>query len=68
MTHITIPPEAVEAAENAYCAAWDADEPAILAACLAMLNAWPGAAIQGPRPHFRRGPQIILPLPKEPEA
>ena len=31
-------------------------------ACLAMLKAWPGVAVQGTRPHFRDGPQIILPL------
>ena len=67
MTDITIPPEAVEAAEDAYYeaaedayyeaveAAEDAyyealenNEPPMLAACLAMLKAWPGVATGAP--------------------
>ena len=64
MTDITIPPEALEAAESAYCEAWDRDEPALLAACLAMLRAWPGA-------HEAKSPRldsqiIILPLSEKP--
>jgi len=67
MSGITIPPEAVEAAEDAYYeaaedayyeaveAAEDAyyealenNEPPMLAACLAMLKAWPGVATGAP--------------------
>ena len=71
MTDITIPPEALEAAESAYCEAWDRDEPALLAACLAMLRAWPGMHLGAPWViGVPNATSIILPLPpeKEPSA
>jgi hypothetical protein len=48
MSGITIPPEAVEAAEDAYYEALENNEPPMLAACLAMLKAWPGVATGAP--------------------
>jgi len=64
MTDITIPPEALEAAESAYCEAWDRDEPALLAACIAMLRAWPGSysLTENDSAEIRDVAAIILPL------
>jgi hypothetical protein len=67
MTDITIPPEALEAAENAFIR----EKPgaanvhfAVRAACLAMLKAWPGMDIEGFA--WASKPDIMmLPLPKE---
>ena len=45
MTDITIPPEALEAAEKAILKEWtdmNSGADAARAACLAMLKAWPG--------------------------
>lgn len=68
MTAGAIPPEALEGAKTAFKEAtngYGTFDDFIAATCLGLLKAWPGAAFQGPRPHFRNGPQIILPLPKE---
>ena len=62
MTDITIPPVALEAGENAFCEAWDRDEPALLAFAIAMLKAWPGAIHNG---HWLLFPHTKLLLPQE---
>jgi hypothetical protein len=81
MTNITIPPEALEAALEAFAHAsglgifpddendeeWREDlQNGMRAACLAMLRNWPGMRL-GKYP-YSAGPddRIILPLPKEP--
>lgn len=59
MTDITIPPAALKAAENACFEAWHNDRDAVLAACLAMLKAWPGMQ----REAYANGEEgIFLPL------
>jgi predicted RNA polymerase sigma factor len=59
--NITIPPKALMAARAASMNALGDGEDAVKAACLAMLNAWPGMA-------YRVMPYeaIILPLNTEP--
>lgn len=66
MTDITIPPEALEAAQTAYDAIMDGPhvfhDEALSAACLAMLKHWPGMW------HINAvdfESKIILPLPQE---
>jgi hypothetical protein len=65
MTDITIPPAALEAAKRAYVNCED-DDNCIEAACLAMLQSWPGIntayTFGGVAP-----PRIILPLSQEPK-
>ena len=65
MIDITIPPEALEAARTAFANAGTADDAVdpIHAACLAMLNAWPGM-VNGSTWQTRRR-DIILPLDTE---
>lgn len=64
MTNVTIPPAALEAAEEAMLDAWERGEASAKvfarAACLAMLENWPGA---WEYPHH--DPALVLPLPKE---
>jgi hypothetical protein len=62
MTDITIPPKALRAARAASMNALGDGEDAVKAACLAMLNAWPGAWTQT----VMGEPMCYsLPLPKE---
>jgi len=63
---ITIPPEALTAARAASMNALGDGDDAVKAACLAMLNAWPGALLLD---GYEYGVQdvIHLPLPKEGE-
>lgn len=71
MTDITIPPEALEAAEKAFTDEMLSGEPKpdpVRAACLAMLKAWPGAQDSGLSMGKHSTRIYILPLPKEPEA
>lgn len=62
---IPIPPEVVEAAEDAYYEAWDSDEPALLAALRAALKAWPMRQVRAWDDVQGVGVFIILPLPQE---
>jgi hypothetical protein len=68
MDNITIPPEALKAAQRAFNEAWINEEDtmrrSMRAACLAMLKAWPGMMID-----HRDWPEcnlMVLPLTKEP--
>jgi hypothetical protein len=70
MTDITIPPEALKAAQRAFNEAWINEEDtmrrSMRAACLAMLKAWPKMHIGAPWViGVPNSPSIILPLPKE---
>lgn len=66
---ITIPPEALKAAEKAFSDEMLSGNPKpqpVRAACLAMLNAWPKMHIGAPWViGVPNAPSIILPLPKE---
>lgn len=77
MDNITIPPEVIEAALEAFALAsglgifpddekdeeWREDlQNGMRAACLAMLKAWPGAIHNG---HWLLFPHTKLPLPQE---
>lgn len=67
MSDITIPPEALEAAQRAFNEAWINEEDTMRAACLAMLRAWQtekhkmivGVALDEVGGQY---PAIILPL------
>lgn len=67
MDDITIPDEALEAAQTAYDAIMDGPhvlhDEALRAACLAMLRAWPGMHDYKPNAEPYYGKHIILPLP-----
>ena len=72
MTDITIPPEALEAAARAHAKMneghdewWVLHVDKVRAACLAMLNAWPGMAVNDGCPVWHAYPHIILSLPTE---
>ena len=70
MTDITIPTVALEAGENAFCEAWDRDEPALLAFAIAMLKAWPGSysLAENDSAEIRDVAVIILPLTENTNA
>ncbi len=64
MTDITIPPEALRAARNAYFKATHLSwQGAVDAACHAMLAAWPGVFYHPERPDEEAC--VFLPLPQE---
>lgn len=71
MTDITIPPEALEAVAKIIKDSFftnDSDaENVARAACLAMLNAWPGMDT-GPNIYGRQDAIIHLPLTENPDA
>lgn len=61
-SNITIPPEALRAARAASMNARGDGEDPIEAACLAMIRAWPGMAVNDGCPVWHAYPHIILPL------
>ena len=67
MTEITIPPEAVEAAVQAYLST-PGRTASIRAAIRAALAAWPGMAVNDGCPVWHAYPHLTLPLPQDKQS